>query len=113
MASSDGLPNGFDLNLLRALDRLLATRSVGKAARALAVGQPAMSKTLARLRTELRDPLLVRVGHAMVPTPRGASLIEPARAALAAPARVLAPPEPFDPRTAKGKVALALPEYAQ
>jgi DNA-binding transcriptional LysR family regulator len=110
--ASTQLPPAFDLNLLRALERLLATRSVSAAARSLGVGQPAMSKTLQRLRGELGDPLLVRVGHAMVPTPRGAALAEPVGAALAAAGRVLARPEAFDPKTARGQFVLAMPEHA-
>lgn len=111
MAFTD-VPPDFDLNLLRALEKLLTTRSVSAAARGLAVGQPAMSKTLSRLREHFGDPLLVRVGHAMVPTPRGAALIEPVQAALSAAGRALAAPEAFDPATARGQIAITMPEHA-
>lgn len=111
MASST-LPSDFDLNLLRALDRLLATKSVSAAARSLSVGQPAMSKTLQRLREVLADPLLVRVGHKMMPTPRAVALMQPVADALLAAGRVLAPPEVFDPATASGKIVIAMPEHA-
>lgn len=106
------LPPDFDLNLLRALDRLLATKSVSAAARSLSVGQPAMSKTLQRLRDALGDPLLVRVGHKMQLTARAASLTQPVTDALLAAGRVLAPPEAFDPANATGKLVVAMPEHA-
>src|SRR5262245_4873931 len=59
----------FDLNLLRVLDALLAARSVSGAARQLDLSQPATSAALSRLRTALRDPVLVRAGNRMVATP--------------------------------------------
>jgi DNA-binding transcriptional LysR family regulator len=108
---ADEIPADFDLNLLRALDRLLVTRSVSVAARALGVGQPAMSKSLQRLREHLGDPLLCRVGHSLVLTPRGSALIDPVRAALQATGRALARPEAFDPATARSQLAVAMPEH--
>ncbi|WP_448204870.1 LysR family transcriptional regulator [Azospirillum sp. sgz302134] len=59
-----------DLNLLIALDALLAEGSVVKAARRLGLSDSAMSRTLARLRDVTGDPLLVRAGRGLVPTPR-------------------------------------------
>jgi DNA-binding transcriptional LysR family regulator len=63
-----------DLNLLVALDVLLAEGSVTGAARRLGLSSSAMSRTLTRLRSALGDPLLVRAGRALVPTPRAAEL---------------------------------------
>jgi DNA-binding transcriptional LysR family regulator len=102
-----------DLNLLVALDRLLATTSVTAAARELGVTQPAMSRTLQRLRDVLGDPLLVRVGRELVPTERARGLAGPLADALAASRRVFAAPGAFDPRTAQGEIALALGDEAQ
>lgn len=65
-----------DLNLLTALDALLAEGSVAGAARRLGLSQSAMSRTLARLRAATGDPLLVRAGRGMVPTPHAAELRE-------------------------------------
>lgn len=59
-----------DLNLLRALDVLLAEGSVTGAARRLGLSASAMSRTLMRLRSVTGDPLLVRAGRRLVPTPR-------------------------------------------
>ena len=60
----------FDLNLLRVLDALLRERNVSRAAERLSLSQPAVSNATGRLRELLDDPLLVRVGRAMQPTPR-------------------------------------------
>ncbi|WP_280510166.1 LysR family transcriptional regulator, partial [Nocardia farcinica] len=80
----------LDLNLLVALDSLLDTGSVTEAARRLHTSPSAMSRTLARLRRLLDDPLLVRSGRHLVPTPRAlalrpevAALVEHGRAVLA------------------------------
>lgn len=59
----------IDLNLVTALDVLLTEGSVTGAARRLGLSTSAMSRTLARLRAATGDPLLVRAGRALVPTP--------------------------------------------
>jgi DNA-binding transcriptional LysR family regulator len=63
-----------DLNLLPALDALLAEGSVTGAARRLGLSASAMSRTLARLRAATGDPLLVRAGRGMVPSPHATDL---------------------------------------
>jgi DNA-binding transcriptional LysR family regulator len=63
-----------DLNLLTALDALLAEGGVAGAARRLGLSPSAMSRTLARLRATTGDPLLVRAGRGLVPTPRAVEL---------------------------------------
>src|SRR4051794_34981757 len=63
-----------DLNLLFALDVLLAEGSVARAATRLRLSPSAMSRTLARLREATGDPLLVRAGRGLVPTPRAEEL---------------------------------------
>ncbi len=63
-----------DLNLLMALDVLLAEGSVAGAARRLNLSPSAMSRTLTRLRQVTSDPLLVRAGRGLVPTPRAIQL---------------------------------------
>ncbi len=65
-----------DLNLLLALDVLLAEGSVAGAARHLRLSPSAMSRTLARLRQTTGDALLVRAGRGLVPTPRAIALHE-------------------------------------
>ncbi|NKY59781.1 LysR family transcriptional regulator [Nocardia flavorosea] len=82
----------LDLNLLVALHALLETNSVTRAAERLNTSPPAMSRTLARLRRVYGDPLLVRAGRELVPTPRAlelrfevSALVEQGRALLAKP----------------------------
>jgi DNA-binding transcriptional LysR family regulator len=65
-----------DLNLLVTLDALLAEGSVARAARRLRLSPSAMSRALARLRDVTGDPLLVRAGRGLVPTPRALALRE-------------------------------------
>ncbi len=65
-----------DLNLLAALDVLLAEGSVVRAAKRLQLSASAMSRTLARLRETTGDPLLVRAGRSLVPSPRAIELRE-------------------------------------
>ena len=67
------LPN---FNLLLTLDVLLAEQNVARAARRLQLSPSAMSRALARLRETTGDPLLVRAGRNLVPTPRALELRE-------------------------------------
>jgi DNA-binding transcriptional LysR family regulator len=63
-----------DLNLLITLDVLLAEGNVTRAAQRLRLSPSAMSRSLARLRETTGDPLLVRAGRGLVPTPRALEL---------------------------------------
>lgn len=65
-----------DLNLLITLDVLLMERNVTRAAQRLGLSPSAMSRSLARLRETTGDPLLVRAGRGLVPTPRALELRE-------------------------------------
>ena len=65
-----------DVNLLITLDILLAEGSVARAAKRLRLSPSAMSRALARLRAATGDPLLVRAGRGLVPTPRALQLRE-------------------------------------
>jgi len=71
-----GRVHGPDLNLLTTLNVLLAEGSVARAAQRLGLSPSAMSRTLARLREVMGDPLLVRAGRGLVPTPRALDLRE-------------------------------------
>lgn len=73
----------YDLNLLVALDALLATGSVTAAAERVHLSTPAMSHALARIREVFGDAILVRAGRQLVPTPRALALAEPVRQLLA------------------------------
>ncbi len=87
----------LDLNLLFALDHLLAAGSVTGAARRAGTSQPSMSRTLSRLREVFGDPILVATGRGMSPTERGRELAPRVQEALASIRRVLSPQEPFEP----------------
>lgn len=85
-----------DLNLLIALDVLLREGSVAKAARRLRLSPSAMSRALSRLRETMGDPLLVRAGRGLVPTPRALALRAQVEELVAASEAVLRPAEMLD-----------------
>ena len=85
-----------DLNLLVTLDVLLREGSVAGAARRLRLSPSAMSRALARLREVTGDPLLVRAGRGLVPTPRAIELRERVRPLVDEAEAVLRPAERLD-----------------
>jgi DNA-binding transcriptional LysR family regulator len=85
-----------DLNLLIALDVLLSEGSVAGAARRLRLSPSATSRTLTRLRETLGDPLLVRSGRGLVPTPRALELRAQAGALVEQAQALLRPAQPQD-----------------
>jgi DNA-binding transcriptional LysR family regulator len=87
-----------DLNLLATLDVLLAEGSVARAAQRLRLSPSAMSRALARLRAATGDPLLVRAGRGLVPTPRALALRERVSQLVQDGAAVLRPAETLDLR---------------
>jgi DNA-binding transcriptional LysR family regulator len=80
-----------DLRLLVALDMLLQEESVTGAAERLRLSTPAMSRTLTRLRRTMGDPVLVRAGRGMVPTPRALALRERVHALVLEAESLLSP----------------------
>lgn len=85
-----------DLNLLVTLDVLLAEGSVARAAQRLRLSPSAMSRALARLRETTGDPLLVRAGRGLVPTPRALELREQVSQLVQDGEAVLRPAETLD-----------------
>ncbi|HVR99416.1 MAG TPA: LysR family transcriptional regulator [Thermoanaerobaculia bacterium] len=85
-----------DLNLLVTLDVLLAEGSVARAARRLRLSPSAMSRALTRLRETTGDPLLVRAGRGLVPTPRALELRERVSQLVQDAEAVLRPAEKLD-----------------
>lgn len=85
-----------DLNLLITLDVLLAEGSVARAAKRLRLSPSAMSRALARLRETMGDPLLVRAGRALVPTPRAVALRDHVHQLVQDAQAVLRPDEMLD-----------------
>ena len=78
-----------DLNLLVALQILLEERNVTRAAERLSVSQPALSKTLQKLRDSFEDELFTRTAHGLVPSPRAEALAQELPALLESVERVL------------------------
>jgi LysR family nod box-dependent transcriptional activator len=104
--------HGFDLNLLVALDALLAERSVTNAGRRVHLSQSAMSGVLARLRHAFNDKLLVASRGGMTLTPLAESLIEPVRSILEEIHRTVIVNVPFDPATSRRVFTIAASDYA-
>jgi DNA-binding transcriptional LysR family regulator len=102
---------GVDLNLLPALDALLQEQSVTRAAERLGLSTPAMSHALARLRTLLRDPLLVRSGRVMVPSPHATAMKTHVRGLVEELGLVLAPPQPADLRRLASTLKILASDY--
>ncbi|RFB05230.1 LysR family transcriptional regulator [Parvularcula marina] len=98
---------GLDLNLLLALHWLLSERSVTAAAAQIGLSQPAASRALAKLRDAFGDPLLVKTGGEMIPTPLGEELRPVVAHAMEQCREVLRVPDPFDPVHAKGRFRIA------
>ncbi len=97
----------LDLNLLRVFDQVMAERNLTRAARNLAMTQPAVSNALARLRDFLGDRLVVRSGYGVEPTPRALALWPAVSDALRQLEGALAPGD-FDPARAEQSFVLAM-----
>lgn len=102
--------HSLDLNLLVALEALLSSRSVTAAARSLGRTQSATSHALARLREVLGDPLLVREGAGLVPTPRALELSAAIGPVLEGVAALLSPRPAFEPHTLRRELVIACPD---
>jgi len=89
-----GLP---DLNFLYLIDALYQERSVSRAAERLGLTQSAASHSLNRLRERFGDPLFVRSGVHMLPTPEAERLAQAARRALALIQSDIWQAQPFEP----------------
>lgn len=100
----------IDLNLLVALEVLLEERNVTKSAERLFITQPAMSKTLQRLRLLFDDELFIRSGRELVPTTRALELKARLPMLLADIADVVAG-KVFDPKEDTGVAHFATPEF--
>ena len=99
-----------DLNLLVAMQVLLEERNVTRAAERMFVTQPAMSKTLLRLRTAFDDPLFTRSGRGLVATPRALEIQRQLPEILNSVSTVLEKQE-FDPATHITSMHIVAPEF--
>ncbi len=100
----------LDLNLLRALDALLSTGSVSAAAQQMHLSTPAMSHTLARIREALGDPILVRAGRRLVPTPRAEALRAPVSRLVAEAQALMQAPGPLQLAQLQREFVVRAPE---
>ncbi|GGY03050.1 LysR family transcriptional regulator [Paludibacterium paludis] len=98
----------IDLNLFVVFDAIYGAGGLTPAARQLSLTQPALSHALARLRDVFGDPLFVRQGSAMVPTPLARSLIGPVRQALQGLDASVNHNRSFDPETARRTFTIGL-----
>ncbi|WP_262705977.1 MULTISPECIES: LysR family transcriptional regulator [Streptomyces] len=89
----------LDLNLLRVFDALMDTGSVAEAAVRLHLSAPATSRALGRLRRAMNDPILVRAGQGLVPTPFAQRSASRVKALLDAAAELRADTAERDPRS--------------
>ena len=102
----------FDLNLLVVFEVLMTERNVTQAAVRLRRTQSAISHALSRLRAQLGDPLLLKRGKRMEPTPLALAFFEQARPILDSLRRVLAPHQRFEPATAERVFRIGAPDFA-
>jgi len=103
----------LDLNLLRVLVALGDERSVSGAAVRLGKSQPTVSTALGKLRAFFGDPLLIRSGNTMQPTPRALLLIDVARAILGRVHTEIEAAPTFDPTSSIQPFALALSDVGE
>ena len=101
----------LDLNLLVALDALIAERSVSNAAIRLHLTQPALSSALNRLRKYFSDELLVKAGRQMILTPLARQLAEPIRRTLTLVRSQITTGLVFDPATAERRFVIQASDY--
>ena len=101
-----------DLNLLVTFEVLMTERSVTRAAERLNRTQSAVSHALARLREQVGDPLLIKMGGRMTPSPFAERLIDDVRPILRSIQRVLLPPQPFDAATSTRTFRIAVNDIA-
>jgi DNA-binding transcriptional LysR family regulator len=103
----------LDLNVLVVFDAMLQHQSVTRAGQALDLSQPAMSAALAKMRAQLGDPLFVRTGHGMRPTPRALQLAEPVKKILEMVRLDVLQQPAFDPATARRLFTIITPDIGE
>ena len=87
----------LDLNLLIVFEAVYSAGNISHAAKSLGMSQPTISNALSRLRDSLEDPLFVRAGRGVTPTPKAVQMIAPVREALQMIEGGVSPGDQFDP----------------
>jgi DNA-binding transcriptional LysR family regulator len=100
-----------DLNLLSVLLALAEDPHLTRVAEGLGLSQPALSHALKRLREQFGDPLFVRGGRGLIPTPKLISLIPRVRAVLEMAGAIYGPAEALDLATVRRRVVIACTAY--
>ncbi len=101
-------PSQIDLNLLVVFEAIYAEGGVTQAGRRLNLTQPAISHALGRLRHAVNDPLFVRQGQSIVPTPVARQMIGPVRQSLQGLKATLTQVSGFDPATARTRFTIGM-----
>src|SRR5258705_6629050 len=102
----------LDLNLLPIFEAIYVERSLTRASEVLHVTQPAVSNALVRLRSAFGDPLFIRSGRGMIPTPEAEQLIGTVREALSRLRSGLDRGRGFDPTSSERAFNIAAGEAA-
>jgi len=103
----------IDLNLLVVLDAICSEGGITPAAKKLHLTQPAISHALGRLRDVFGDPLFVRDGQKLSPTPLARSLVEPLRRSLHGLESTLNQLQRFDPKTSVHRFTVGLRDLSE
>lgn len=103
----------LDLNLLPVLDALLSEGSVSRAATMLGITQSAMSHALRRLREYFGDPLFVRAGGRMLPTPKALEIAPVVSALMENVRSSLVPGAKFQPEESNRVFAICMTDTQQ
>jgi DNA-binding transcriptional LysR family regulator len=103
----------LDLNLLVVFDAMLEHQNVTKAAEAMRLSQPAMSAAISRLRVLFDDPLFVRTGSGMAPTPQAQALSPSVRLVMQTIQTDILRPKKFDPSASDRTFTLVTPDIAE
>jgi DNA-binding transcriptional LysR family regulator len=105
--------NDIDLNLLRLFDAVYRTRNVSRAAELLELTQPAASQGLTRLRALIHDPLFMRAGGGVQPTPKANRLADPIRLALVTIEQALSESAGFEPLQSRRSFRLHMSDIGE
>ncbi|MBV5265705.1 LysR family transcriptional regulator [Pinisolibacter aquiterrae] len=106
-------PGAFDLNLIKVFLAIWETRGISGAGERLGLTQPAVSHALRRLREQFADPLFLRVGHTMEPTPAARRLHEPFAQAYGLLGRTMAAHAEFRPETSTRTFTIAMSDVSE
>lgn len=97
-----------DLNLFVVLEAIYSEGNITRASQKLNLTQPAVSHALARLRDSLNDPLFIRQGTQMLPTPFTRHLISPVQHALQTLSQSISEQPSFEPHSSQRRFCIAL-----